>query len=422
MDLPEGVTTRNVVVLLGAIIVVGGFAVALLSGDVFGQNGASGGFSPSAHAYPLSPYGATEGVTGSFFAQNAGSANFSSGYTQVIQTVTMMSTTTSSSGTTDVKGTGWSLTGGAPSTNVSLGTGSFVEFSSDVSITAATPPQTASGVVALAYSVGGYVAYQSTYRDSAYVVIRVPASAYNSVLTQIKAMGNVTSLISNSNDAKVQYTDLNATLSSLRTEEGALLRLLDKSTTVNSTLAIEAQLQGVDQQINEAQSQILQTKTLIDYSTITVTVSKSAAKAPLTMTLSAIPTNGTAPLSVTFNAIVKGGAQPYLVNYNFGDGSAYQGQILVHTFYGSGNYKVTVSATDQNGTVTMKNTTVHVVAAPSQSGITSFLGTISNLFVNVVEGIVEVAVVVLPLAAVGAVVLIPLSRRSRTQKSIKQTE
>jgi hypothetical protein len=421
LDLPAGVTTRNVIVLLGVVIVGGGFAVALLSGGMFSQNGVFGGPSTGAISSPLYPYDTTNGVTGFLLAQSGGMANFSSGYTHVIQTVTMMSTTTSSPGTSTAVGTGWGSVGVPVATNVSSGTGALIEFSSDISITASTPQQTASGVVALAYSVGGYVAYQSTSKDAAYVVIRVPASTYQSVLTKIESMGNFTGLVSNSNDVKVQYTDLNATLASLRTEEGALLKLLDKSTTVNSTLAIEAQLQEVDRQINEAQSQILQTKTLIDYSTITVTVSKSPTKAPLTMLLSATPTNGTAPLSVTFNAIVKGGAQPYLVNYNFGDGTAYQAQILVHTFYGSGNYRVTVTATDQNGTFAMTTTSIHVVAAPTQSGFGSFLGTVSSLFVNVVEGIVEVAVVVLPLAAVSAAVLVPLSRRSRTQKPIKQT-
>ncbi len=417
----EGVTAKTAIVLLGAFIVVGGFAVALISNNVFVQYGTFGSFSPSAGSYPLYPSDATNAV-GGVSGTGDGATNFFGGQTQLVQSLTTISTTTSYPGTTIVKGTGSGSTGGPPSTNVTSGTGSLIKFSSDVSISSATPPEVASGVVGFAYSVGGYVAYQATYKDSAYIVIRVPALNYNSVLTKIEAMGNVTSLVSNSNDVRVLYTDLNATLASLRTEQGALLRLLNQSTTVNSTLAIETQLQGVDQQINEVQSQILQTKTLIEYSTISVTVSKSAAKTPLSMTLSATPTNGTAPLSVTFNAIVNGGAQPYLINYNFGDGSAYQGQILVHTFYESGTYKVTVATTDQNGDVTMATTSIHVEAAPKRYGVGNFPSTIANLFVNVVEGIAEVAVVVLPLAAVGAVVVIPLRRRSRAQKAIKPSQ
>jgi len=235
-------------------------------------------------------------------------------------------------------------------------------------------------------------------------------------------LGNVTSLTSSSNDVTVQYTNLNATLDSLLSEQTAFLRLLNESTSINSTLAIENQLQGVNQQINEVQSQILQTKTLIDFATIDVTVSKTARQVPLSMTLTATPKNGTAPLSVTFNAIVKGGVQPYVVNYNFGDGTADQGQVLIHTYYASGDYKVTVTATDQNGTVASAWATIRVSAAPTQYGAVNFLTMVANLFVSVVEGIVEVAVVVLPLAAVGAVIVIPLRRRSKTQKSIRQDQ
>ncbi len=414
----ETASARTVVIALAVIIVVGGFALALLGSFVFGSFGT---FSPaSTLQYGPNPTNAVGALQSSL--NGAGAVYYiPQGSTQQVQTVTASTTTASYPGTFTASNQTGTVTGSSSAPPVSsLGTGALIEFSSDVSIESVAPQETASGVVALAYSVGGYVAYQSTYKSAAYVVIRVPASEYQSVLSKVEAMGNVSSLVSNSNDVKVQYTDLNATLASLRTEQGALLRLLNQSTTINSTLAIESQLQGVNQQINYIQSQILQTRTLIDFATIDVTISKSAQKTPLSMTLSATPLNGTAPFSVTFNAIVKGGAQPYVVNYNFGDGEAYQGQILIHTYYSSGDFKVTVTATDQNGTVAIKSTTIHVEAAPSQYGFGTFPATLANLFISVVEGIVEVAVVVLPLAAVAAVVVIPLRRRSRAQKGIKQ--
>ena len=301
------------------------------------------------------------------------------------------------------------------------GAGGLIEFSSDVAIQTSTPESTASGVVALAYSVGGYVAYQSTYSNAANVVIRVPSSEYQLVLSKVEGMGTVLSLTSNSNDVRVQYIDLNATLASLETEQGALLRLLNQSSTINSTLAIESQLQGVNQQINEVQSEILQTRTLIEYATINVTISETAAQVPLSIALSVSFNNGTAPLSVTFNAVVKGGSQPYVVNYNFGDGYASEGQVVIHTYFQTGTYKVLVSATDQNGTVVHATTVVKVAAAPGASGVSGYFGYVGNLFLGVVEGIVEVAVVVLPLAAVGAAIVIPVQRRSRSQK-VKQPQ
>ena len=417
-----GLTARTALLGLAAIIVVGGFALALISGTSFGLFG-------SFSAAPLA--GANNGVavnqwvglnnTGSgaaIFSDNAGlNSNVAPSVTRVvgqISTTTVATSTSYPTGGAVTNQTPYNLTQGAP--------GGLIEFSTDLSMRTSAPEQTASGVVALAYSVGGYVAYQTTYSNSAYVVIRVPAGQDQQVLSKVEAMGTVVSLTSNSNDVTVQYTDLNATLASLRTEQGALLRLLNQSASINSTLAIETQLQGVNQQINDIESQILQTKTLIDYATIDVTVTETAQQTPLSVILSAIPKNGTAPLSVTFNAVVKGGAQPYIVDYNFGDGYATEGQIVIHTYYQAGDYRVSVSATDQNGTVAPAFVMVHVVAAPTQSRLVSFFGTVSNLFVSVIEGIVEVAVVVLPLAAVGAAVVIPIQRRGRAQRPIKQSQ
>jgi hypothetical protein len=221
---------------------------------------------------------------------------------------------------------------------------------------------------------------------------------------------------------RVQYNDLNATLASLTTEQSSLLKLLNQSTNINSTLTIENQLQGVDKQINDIESQILQTRTLVAYSTIEVTITETAGSVPLTMTLKDSLSNGTAPLSVTFNAIVKGGTQPYVIIYNFGDGTSDQGQILIHYYNQAGDFKVTVSVTDLNGSTALATTKVHVDPAPGQIGVANFFGTVANLFVSVVEGIVEVAAVVLPLAAVGAAVILPLRRRSRIQKTVKQTQ
>ena len=413
-----GVTKKKALIGLGALIVAGGFVLALLS--------MSGSLAPFGGTGGSAPYGPQYGANVSNGAANSAGLGVPEsqviGETSSTSTVTMASTTTFDLTTTMTTGAGASDQG---TSNVTQGSpGGYIEFSTSVQITSPAPDQTASAVSALAYSVGGYVAYQSTYASSAYVVIRVPSADYQKVLSQVTALGAFVGETSNSNDVSVQYTDLNATLESLMTEQGALLKLLNQTASINSTLTVESQLQQVDTQINEVESQILQTRTLIDYATINVTINETAKHAPLSLSLSAIPTNGTSPLSVTFNAVVEGGAQPYVVNYNFGDGSATQGQIVIHTFSQPGDYRVLVSATDQNGTVAQNSTTIKVVAspgAPSTSGIQGFLGYVGGLFLSVVEGIVEVAVVVLPLAAVGAAIVVPIQRYQGRQKGAKQS-
>jgi len=417
-----GVTKRRAIYGLIALIVIGGFGLALLSN--FSLYGTMAPSNQGVLGNLTSAGSAASNVVGgvTYFAVTSSTTSYGNqGISQVIgvQTTATVTSTMSTTTASPLQGSGMgsNVTQGTPSSG-----GGMIEFSTDLAITASAPEQAASAVSAIAYTFGGYVAYQSTYSTSAYVVIRVPAADYQTALAQVMALGTFVSETSNSNDVSVQYTDLNATLASLRTEQASLLKLLNQTASINSTLAVESQLQQVDSQINSVESELLQTKTLVDYSTIDVTITQTAQKIPLAMTLSATPANGTAPLSVTFNAIVKGGAQPYVVNYNFGDGTATQGQIVIHTYYQAGDYRVVVSATDQNGTVVQQTATVDVVAPPSPSGIGGFLGYVGGLFLNVIEGIVEVAVVVLPLAAVGAAIVVPIQRRGRSQKSVKQSQ
>lgn len=404
-------SARKALLGLAVVIVAGGMLVAFVSAPATVYSPIRGVASTTT-GYTLGlPNSGSLGA--SLFGSGSSEQSDNTDIVNMGTTVTEATTTTTTGSVP--YGPNSNVTQGSPS-----GSGGEIEFSSQVQLQSVSPQQAASRVVALAYSVGGYVAYQATYNTSADVVIRVPAAQYQQALAGVEGFGTVVGLTSNSNDVSVQYTDLNATLVSLQTEQGALLRLLNESTSINSTLAIESQLQGVNQQINEVESQILQTRTLIDYSTIDVSVSESPSETSLSLALTVTPKAGVAPLSVTFNAVVRGGVQPYVVNYNFGDTTASEGQIVIHTYNQPGTYNVTVTATDQNGTAVQQSVLVRVTPAPGFSGFQGFISTVSGLFVSVVEGIAEVAVVVLPIAAVGAAIVIPFQKRASHQKAEKQ--
>jgi hypothetical protein len=118
--------------------------------------------------------------------------------------------------------------------------------------------------------------------------------------------------------------------------------------------------------------------------------------------------------------VVSGGSGQSLVNHNFGDGSSQQGQTVIHQYYSAGNFNVTVAVTDSAGNTAITSTIVHVTNAPGQGGSAAFVTSVTTLFVNVVEGIVEVAVVVLPLGLVLLAVAFPIRRRFRTRRDVKQ--
>lgn len=419
--LSTGLAKKSLFVII--IIVVGGVAIGFFtngktySNPTYDSSQGAAGLNASFGAIPSTPSNPYD------YSQGLGNAVSSttvvSSMTTMIATETMTAGTTSAAdGTTVVHPNINPEQGGSTATTNNSASSGFIEFFSNVTLQVSSTQASLNKVLAVAYTYGGYVAFSSFNNYSSVAVIRVPASNYQSALTQIEELGNLSGFQTNSNDVSVQYTDLNATLQSLISEQASLLNLENKSTSLNSTLIIENELQGVNTQINEIQSQILQTRTLIDYSTITVTLNRvtTVTPTPLTLKLVATPQSGLAPLAVTFNSLISGGSGPYIVNYNFGDGTSYQGQTLIHTFNQAGTFNVTVTATDSNGTVRETSILIHVSPAPSHS-LKNFSNYIGGLLIAVVEGIVEVAVVVLPIAFVVGLVILPFRARFRTKKS-----
>jgi Domain of unknown function (DUF4349)/PKD domain len=381
---------------------------------------------------PVFGAAASSGFPGAF-ASSGNSAStttvtMAAGETTTIASMTMLSSTvTPASGSTVVvrpnQQQAASAIGAPPSATSGTNASRDIEFFTNVTLQATSASSAFTSASEIAYSVGGYVAYSTETNSTALIEMRIPAASYQGVLTQVEALGKLVSLVSSSNDVTVQYTDLNATLQSLQAEQASLLSILAQSTNINSTLNVESRIQSVDQQINSVQTAILQTKTLVSYATISAFIEERAPPQPLTMRVTATPRSGTSPLSVTFNAVTKGGNLPYIVNYNFGDGSSYQGQALIHTYVQPGHYNITVTATDASANVTEAWTIVDIAAPAAISTFGGFPDFIGGLFLQVVEGMAEVAVVVVPIATALLMVLFPLRHRlGLSSKRSQQTK
>jgi hypothetical protein len=412
----------SVLILLVVLLVGGGTVVGFVIPTLRGQLGGLSSGSTATYAPGTQSIGdlAVQGSIG--FGVSGGGTTTSGPSTTVVGTVTMTQTEVSTgSSTSAVVNEAASPANGTGSG----GSGRDIEFFSNLTLNVTQPQAALQKAGEIASSMGGYVAYSTFSESTATVTLRVPGPDYQSALAQLEALGAVISASSSSNDVAVQYADLNATLQSLLTEQTSLLKLLSGSSSVNATLSIESVLQKTDAQINSVESSILQTGQLIDYATISIVFQSLAAhpSLPLGVKLSATPLRGMSPLSVTFNAVVKGGVQPYIVNFNFGDGTAAQGQQLIHLFAQAGTYNVTVSATDQSGNVSLSWILVDVTAPPAASGLGAFGGYVWSLFAGVVEGIVEVAAVALPIFAVFYVGVLPVYRRaSRPRGERRQTK
>jgi uncharacterized protein DUF4349/PKD domain-containing protein len=415
-------SSKAVVAILLLMVVVSGGILVGLTRESSLQSGSIAGAPFSAAGSAGSNLGTTFGLVAAGVSSGGASVPISAGASATVTTVTMTAaasamTTTASGATTviqpNTQQSGSSQGKGAPLAVASANANQSraIEFFTNITLRADSVSTAFSKATAVAYSVGGYVADSTESNSTALVVMRVPAASYQDALAQLEALGAPVSLSSSSNDVTVQYTDLNATLQSLQAEQSSLLTILGQSTNINATLNVESRIQSVDQQINSVESEILQTRTLVAYATISAFFEERVQSQPLALKVTATPQKGDSPLSVTFNAVVKGGEQPYIVNYNFGDGSSYEGQALIHTFNQPGRFNVTVTATDASANVSEAWVVVNVSAPSATSGFGGFPSFVGGLFLQVVEGIVEVAVVVVPIAAALLVVLFPLRHR-----------
>jgi hypothetical protein len=409
----SGRNFARAVLVLAAFTIVAGIALATVAPYFSGH---VGGLS-AGPAYPISggttiingPAISIQGTTGFAPSYGAGSSpSTTSGPSTTILGVTTVTETASSTATEVGQGAEATSYNGT----VQASSGHSVEFFGNLTLSASDPSAVLQKAGTVASALGGYVAYSVYGNSLTEVTVRVPSQDYQEALTQLESLGTVVSFSSSSDDVTVQYTDLNATLQSLLTEQASLLKLLNQSSTVNATLSIESVLQQTDAQINSVESSILQTGQLVEFGTIGVDIIQAqSAYTPMSIKLSATPITGMSPLSVTFNAVVKGGEPSYFVDYNFGDGTSAQGVQLIHQFTEPGKYNVTVSATDQSGNVSLAWIVVNVTSPPVTSGLAAFGDSVLGLFTTVIGAIIEVAVVVLPVGLVILAVGTPLHKR-----------
>lgn len=98
--------------------------------------------------------------------------------------------------------------------------------------------------------------------------IRVPAAKFEEFLRQTEGLGNVISVSRYAENVTSQYTDYEARLSSLRTQEERLLAMLEKSEDVESLIALEQRLSDVRYELESIERNLRNLDLQISYSTV----------------------------------------------------------------------------------------------------------------------------------------------------------
>lgn len=127
---------------------------------------------------------------------------------------------------------------------------------------------------------GGYV-QQSDIRGGAgsagrygSIVLRVPADKLNGFLEALAPHGTVLARTENVQDVTMDYVDVQSRLKALRTEQEALLALLEKATSLSDILTLQEKLTGVRGDIESYETKLRTMETLVAYSTVTLRLSE----------------------------------------------------------------------------------------------------------------------------------------------------
>jgi len=130
---------------------------------------------------------------------------------------------------------------------------------------------------------GGFISSSRTSQGkhpSGVLVIRVPASQFETTMGELKALGTIKGEQISGEDVTAQFVDLQARLRNWEAQESVLLRLMRQSKTIEDSLKVQRTLQDVQLAIEEIRGQLRVLSDQTDLSTITLSMAEAATIAP----------------------------------------------------------------------------------------------------------------------------------------------
>lgn len=163
--------------------------------------------------------------------------------------------------------------------SVNYGKGADIKIIKTADVTIETSNITgAVGVLAgIATNAGGYVS--SSYTGTSYytrlsgsVVLRVPASQFDNVLSGVKAIGTVKSVSTQSQDVTSEYVDTEAKINAYKNQLAQYNVIMKNATDTKDVLAVQQQIDTVQSELDRATGQMKYLSNRIDYATISVSL------------------------------------------------------------------------------------------------------------------------------------------------------
>lgn len=117
-----------------------------------------------------------------------------------------------------------------------------------------------------------------------YYVVRIPTARFDEFMLLTEGIGNVTSSGRSAENVTSQYTDYEARLSSLNTQEERLLSMLEESGDLESLIALEARLSEVRYEIESIERNLRNLDQRLAYSTVNLEIQEVEVYTPTATT------------------------------------------------------------------------------------------------------------------------------------------
>jgi len=128
----------------------------------------------------------------------------------------------------------------------------------------------------------GYIEDKTESSDTtARITIRVPAASFETAISEIEKLGKVTYRSLSGTDVTEQYVDIAARLKNKIVLRDRLQKLLDKADEVKDVLAIEAELNRVQSDIDSMEARLKSLQGRVDYATLQLEIRHKVILGPV---------------------------------------------------------------------------------------------------------------------------------------------
>ncbi len=147
----------------------------------------------------------------------------------------------------------------------------------DISLEVSNVTSAAAAIEQMGTGAGGYVSTTNIGTDyngqpTGTVILRIPATQFDSTLSGVQGIGKVLSLSTQGQDVTEQYVDVQAQITAYQNQIAQYNVIMKNATKVEDVLAIQQQIDAVQTNLDRVTGQMKYLNSQIDYSTITVSL------------------------------------------------------------------------------------------------------------------------------------------------------